>query len=78
MSSGGLEPVLDKGGEGNHSVFASAIIKALKENEGILEGIELFTQVRQKVKWNAHQTPEYAPIHLSGHDGGDFFFIPRK
>lgn len=78
MSSGGLEPVLDEGGEGNHSVFASAIINALKENEGILEGTELFTQVRQKVKWNAHQTPEYAPIHQSGHDGGDFFFIPRK
>lgn len=77
MSSGGLEPVLDKGGEGNHSVFASAIINALKENEGILEGTELFTQVRQKVRWNAHQTPMYAPIHLSGHDGGDFFFIPR-
>ncbi|MCP5251524.1 MAG: caspase family protein [Burkholderiales bacterium] len=78
MSSGGLEPVLDKGGDGNHSVFASAIINVLKENEGILEGTELFTQVRQKVKWNAHQTPEYAPIHQSGHDGGDFFFIPRK
>ena len=78
MSSGGLEPVLDKGGEGNHSVFASAIINALKENEGILEGTELFTQVRQKVRWNAHQTPMYAPIHLSGHDGGDFFFIPHK
>ena len=25
---------------------------------------------------NSDQTPEFAPIHKSGHDGGDFIFVP--
>lgn len=76
MSSGGLEPVVDEGGMGNHSVFASAIISMLQENLEIMEGTLLFSKVRQKVKWNADQTPEYSPIRNAGHDGGDFLFIP--
>lgn len=78
MSSGGLEPVADEGGSGNHSVFASAIISLLKENDEIMDGTLLFSRVRQKVKWNADQTPEYSPIRNAGHDGGDFLFIPNK
>ena len=78
MSSGGLEPVADEGGLGNHSVFASAIISMLQENDGIMDGTLLFSRVRQKVKWNADQTPEYSPIRNAGHDGGDFLFIPNK
>jgi hypothetical protein len=78
MSSGGLEPVADEGGSGNHSVFASAIISLLQENDGIMDGTLLFSRVRQKVKWNADQTPEYSPIRNAGHDGGDFLFIPNK
>jgi len=78
MSSGGLEPVVDEGGMGNHSVFASAIISMLQENVEIMEGTLLFSKVRQKVKWNADQTPEYSPIRNAGHDGGDFLFIPNK
>ena len=77
LSSGGLEPVMDGGGNNNHSVFASAFIQVLCENSGILDGVSLFTQVREKVGWNAEQIPEYAPIHKAGHDGGDFFFVAK-
>lgn len=78
LTSGGLEPVLDAGGSDGHSVFASALIGALEENQGILDGVGVFARVRQKVGWNADQTPEYAPIHKTGHDGGDFLFVPKS
>ena len=74
LSSGGLEPVLDQGGNGNHSVFASAFIETLSENKGVLDGTTLFSQIRKQVGWNADQTPEYSNIHKAGHDGGDFIF----
>jgi len=76
MSSGGLEPVTDAG-IGEHSIFAAALITALKENKGIIDGTQLFGQVRQPVMANADQTPEYADIHKAGHDGGDFIFVRR-
>jgi ankyrin repeat protein len=78
LSSGGLEPVLDSGGENNHSVFASAFISTLNENNKVLDGASLFTKVREKVGWNADQIPEYAVIHKAGHEGGDFLFIRKR
>ena len=77
MASGGLEPVADDGGKGNHSVFASALIEALNENQGILDATLLFSKIRRPVMVNADQTPEYSDIRKAGHDGGDFLFVPR-
>lgn len=77
MTSGGLEPVLDKGGKNDHSIFASALIDALRRNDGIMEGSVLFSQVRRPVAVNADQTPEYADIRKAGHDGGDFLFVKK-
>jgi len=76
LTSGGLEPVLDSGG-GGHSVFASALISALRDNSGILDAHELFIQVRKKVRNNSPQDPEYSPIYETGHDHGDFLFVKR-
>lgn len=78
LSSGGLEPVADSGGKGSHSIFASAFIEALSENNDVLDGTSLFTRIRERVGWNADQTPEYANIHKAGHDGGDFLFVKQK
>ena len=78
LSSGGMEPVADRGGKGGHSVFASAFLKALKENRGIMDGTELFNKIRRPVVLNTDQTPEYADIRKAGHEGGDFLFIRRK
>ncbi len=75
LASGGLEPVSDSGGKGNHSVFASAFIDALRENTGVMDGTELFSKIRRPVMLNSDQTPEYADIRKAGHDGGDFIFI---
>ena len=78
MSSGGLEPVADASGKGNHSVFASAFLDTLKSNSSAIDGLSFYTKVRQKVGWNADQIPEYGVIHKSGHDGGDFIFIRKN
>lgn len=78
LTSGGLEPVTDSGGKDNHSVFASAFIDALNENQDIIDGTELFTKIRRPVILNSEQTPEYSDIRKAGHDGGDFIFLRTK
>lgn len=78
LASGGLEPVADAGGEGRHSVFASAFLQALRENEGVMDGTLLFTRIRRPIMVNSDQTPEYADIRRAGHAGGDFLFVRRR
>ena len=74
LTSGGLEPVSDVGGDGN-SVFASAFLRILSENQGVIDGSNLFNILRDKVVTNSDQTPEYGNIRKTGHDGGDFLFV---
>jgi uncharacterized caspase-like protein len=74
LTSGGLEPVMDSGSDG-HSVFAGAFISALEGNDGVLDAHMLFIQVRENVRNNSSQNPEYSPIYETGHDGGDFLFV---
>jgi ankyrin repeat protein len=76
ISSGGLEPVIDSGGEGLHSVFATAFLDALKENNDIMDGAQLFNRLRRPVMLNSDQTPEYSDIRKAGHEGGEFLFVP--
>jgi hypothetical protein len=61
--------------KGTHSVFASALIEALNENQGVLDATLLFSQIRRPVMVNTDQTPEYSDIRKAGHDGGDFLFV---
>jgi hypothetical protein len=74
LTSGGLEPVMDSDG-GKNSVFAKAFIDALRENQNIMDGHQLFSIIRRPVMLNSDQTPEYSDIRKSGHDGGDFLFV---
>ncbi len=78
IASGGLEPVIDSGGRGNHSVFASAFIAALEDNKGIIDTSELFNSIRRPVVLNADQVPEHADIRKAGHEGGEFIFVRDK
>lgn len=74
LTSGGIEPVTDVGG-GDHSIFAATFIRILSENDGVLDGHQLFTTLRARVMMGADQTPEYGDIRKAGHDGGDFLFV---
>ena len=78
LTSGGLEPVADSGGEGGHSVFTSAFIDALKENQAVFDADELFSKIRRPVQRQADQTPESADIRRAGHEGGNFLFVKQK
>ena len=74
LVSGGLEPVIDGGGDG-YSVFARAFINELRQNQDVLDGTALFRSIRRPVVVNADQTPEYSDIRKAGHEGGDFLFL---
>lgn len=80
MTAGGLQPVADGLGNG-HSLFAGAFIAALAENDDIALGRDVFSKVRDVVTlsathFNWEQEPEYDEIVYSGHEGGDFIFVP--
>ena len=82
LTSGGLKPVLDTGGEG-HSIFTQALLDVLRGNRQILEGYKLYRQVQTRVKQdalrlNVAQDPQYAPLKFAGHEAGEFFFLPRN
>ncbi|MCH7832833.1 MAG: caspase family protein, partial [Proteobacteria bacterium] len=77
ITSGGLEPVADKGG-GGHSPFAKAFIDALEDNNAVMDGTQLFSKMRRPVMVAAEQTPQYSDVRGAGHDGGDFLFVRKK
>ena len=80
ISSGGDQPVLDEGSQGN-SVFARAFLDVLEENHEILSAPVLFARLQARVKAAAARTgfsqvPEFKAIKGAGHEIGDFFFVP--
>jgi hypothetical protein len=82
FTSGALAPTLDGGG-GGHSVFARALLDALAANNEVIDGQRLYRQVAARVAYVADQVrfeqlPQYAPIKHSGHEAGDFFFVPLE
>ncbi len=74
ITSGGLEPVTDSGGD-NHSVFSEALLDVLKNTKDVIEAEEVFSRLRDNVILNADQTPEYSNVRKVGHNGGDFIFF---
>ena len=81
LASGGDQPVLDAGGQGN-SVFARALLDILESNQEILTAPSLFELIQQRVKIGAArnnfvQVPEFRSIKSAGHEAGDFFFVPK-
>lgn len=80
ISSGGVKPVLD-GSNNTHSVFASALIDALEQNQETLRDSGLFAQLSVNVRKRSEsaemaQTPEMKPVREAGHEGGTFYFVP--
>ncbi len=80
LTSGGLEPVADTGGGGDHSLFADLFIKALRANSGAVATQEVYEEIEPTVatrmsERDMHQVPEYAPIKMAGHEAGDFVFV---
>ena len=77
MTSGGLEPVMDKGKDG-HSVFTYYFLRALNNNEQkYFDAGQLFNYLKIPVVNNSYQTPVYNPISNTGDEGGQFVFIKK-
>ncbi|MCX6335397.1 MAG: caspase family protein [Bacteroidia bacterium] len=75
LTSGGVEPVLDKGKEG-HSVFAYYFLQALDKNtEKFFDAGQIFESLKIPVVNNSSQTPLYSPIRNAGDEGGQFIFM---
>lgn len=79
LTSGGVKPVLDDGGNG-HSMFANAFIEVLNENRGVLEGSKLFREIKSRVmrraeEMNVEQAPQYAQLKQTGHEFGEFLLM---
>ncbi len=80
LTSGSDLPVLDGGG-GTHSVFAKSLARVLTENKGTMQGQDLAQAVQQTVtiaaqSMNFDQKPQYGPLQLAGHEGGDYILQP--
>ncbi len=81
LTSGGLQPVADSGAGDGHSVFAGALLQVLNQNATLLEGLNLERDLANKISargGNAlSQRPEYTALKHAGHEGSEFFFLPR-
>lgn len=77
LTSGGLEPVMDRGLDG-HSVFTYYFLKALRTNDGpFFDAEQLFNNLKVPVANNSEQTPGYSPVRNTGDEGGQFIFIRK-
>jgi hypothetical protein len=80
LTSGGMAPVLDEGPD-NHSVFASALLEVLRNNNGVINGETLHAEVHDRVAIGAarlgylDQKPQFAAIEDAGHENGQFVFV---
>ncbi len=80
LSSGGLEPVIDKEFKKGLSVFANAFTEALEANEGIISAEHIYHKIKPQVfervrAMGLEQTPVYQRIQNAGSNNGEFFFV---
>jgi len=81
LTSGGLAPVLDQGGDGTHSIFARALLTVLQLAERPLSTDQVAAAVAARVTFKSTQlgvaqTPQLAPIRQAGHEAGELVLSP--
>ncbi len=83
LTSGGLQPVLDAGGDGRHSIFARALLSVLQLAPQPLSASDVFSAVAARVAWKSAQlgvaqAPQLAPIRFAGHEAGELVLTPGR
>ena len=78
MTSGGVEPVSDGGGDG-HSIYTYFLLKALAEASGeVVLSETLHDRIKGGVRANAQQDPRWGLLHgTKGETDGRFVFLRR-
>jgi Caspase domain/Sel1 repeat len=82
LTSGGDAPVVDSGGDPEHSLFATLFIRTLRQNNNVMSGEMLAHEVYALMKPAAAklhiaQAPTYTNLTDANHDFGDFYFTPK-
>lgn len=80
LTSGADHPV--RAG-GSTSVFATAFVEVLQSNRRVLEADRLASEIEALVTYasetaSVEQRPEWAAMKYAGHEGGQFFFVPKS
>jgi Caspase domain/Sel1 repeat len=81
LTSGQLEPVLDVDSGNGLSIFANAFLDALRKNDDVISAEQVYLEISPVVfakvkKMSKNQMPAYGAIPNTGHNFGEFFFVP--
>lgn len=77
MSSGGDEPVSDEGRDG-HSVFTWHLLQRLNAVDAWRPGSNVFETLRDAVRREFPQTPQYGAARAAGHETGTDYLYERR
>jgi hypothetical protein len=82
LTSGGDTPVVDSGGDPDHSLFATFFIRTLRQNNNLMSGAmlahEMYALMKPATaKMKVSEVPTYSHLIDAGHDFGDFYFTPK-
>ncbi|MFN9044142.1 MAG: YDG domain-containing protein [Betaproteobacteria bacterium] len=77
MSSGGDEPVSDEGRDG-HSVFTWHLLQRLNSVDAWRPGSNVFETLRDAVRREFPQTPQYGAARAAGHEPGTDYLYERR
>jgi hypothetical protein len=77
MSSGGDEPVSDEGRDG-HSVFTWHLLQRLNAVDAWRAGSNVFETLRDAVRREFPQTPQYGAARSAGHETGSDYLYERR
>ena len=80
LTSGANFPFLDENGDRTHSMFSKHFMEILRQNSNVLSGemlsYEMTYRLRQSAPNPDRATPAYSLLDGTGHEAGDFFFVP--
>jgi len=80
LTSGANLPFYDENGDRTHSMFSQLFMQVLRQNSNVLSGEMLSYQLTNRLRERANDpdraTPAYSVLEGTGHEAGDFFFVP--
>lgn len=82
ITSGANAPVIDMADAGGLSIFARAFVDFLQTNRQVVSSNELHVAIKPRVvvaasRLRFEQEPQWGQLPFSGHEAGDFYFVPR-